>query len=137
MARERIPEKISARINELRASIESGATGLRASDHEDLLAQPVLDGWLHRMRFQLDRLERRYGAAVARADSGLRHDIESAAAQLYPGGMRQERAHSFIPFLARYGPELVDGMVREAAMHAETLVSERVADRPAAAMPAG
>jgi uncharacterized protein YllA (UPF0747 family) len=38
MARERIPEKISARINELRASIESGATGLRASDHEDLLA---------------------------------------------------------------------------------------------------
>lgn len=82
----------------------------------------VVEGTVRSMSFRLDRLERRLVAgAKRRAESAMR-EIAMARGSLYPGGVRQERALSFIMLLASYGPGLLEAMRVEADRHAQHLV---------------
>ena len=51
------------------------------------------------------------------------HRIATARGALYPHGVRQERKLGWVPFLARYGPELVEQMLDAARAHARSIVS--------------
>ncbi len=69
-------------------------------------------------------LERRVLAGVKRREASVMRDIATVRGSLYPGGTRQERQLSFVPFLAKYGPELVDAMLGAARLHARALVGD-------------
>jgi len=66
----------------------------------------------------VDRLERRYLAAVKRREEQLMQDLGTARASLFPDGVRQERALNLLPYLARYGDALLERMRTLAAEHA-------------------
>jgi uncharacterized protein YllA (UPF0747 family) len=74
------------------------------------------------MRGRLDRLERRWVAALKRADEAVARDFATARAALYPLGTRQERALNPVPLLARHGPALWEAMLAQARLHAASLV---------------
>ena len=76
----------------------------------------------HWVAHRLDRLERRYAAAVKRRETQMMRDIATAAGALYPNGKPQERVLNFIPFWARYGQPLIDAMLAEALGYARTLI---------------
>jgi hypothetical protein len=49
--------------------------------------------------------------------------IATARGALYPHGSRQERQIAYAPFLARFGPALLEQMMEAARAHTRALVS--------------
>ena len=86
---------------------------------------------------RLERLERRYVAAVKRREEELMRRVATARAYLYPDGKRQERALNFLPMLARTGPALVDAMREQASTHAAALIATGVPPLAPRGEPAG
>jgi uncharacterized protein YllA (UPF0747 family) len=97
-----------------------------------------VDGARRSLEVRLDRLERRYAAAAKRTATEAMRDLAVARAALYPEGTRQERSLNFLPFLARYGPTLLDAMRQSAGTHAHRLIAadERAAVAPRPPQPA-
>ena len=49
--------------------------------------------------------------------------LSAARGSLFPHGVRQERKLAYIPFLARYGPDLVAQLLDAARTHARAVVA--------------
>src|SRR5690606_39486788 len=71
---------------------------------------------------RLDRLERRYPAAVRRHETRAFTELGTLRAALRPGGARRERALNLLPPLARHGTGLLHAMRDAAGVHAAALV---------------
>jgi bacillithiol synthase len=130
VARERVAPGVEAAIGSMRTDLARSLAALQSADG-DVLSERALDGARRGLEHQLERLERRVVAGVKRRESALMRDIATVRGSLYPGGTRQERRLSFVPFLAKYGPDLVDAMLTAARAHARTLVG----DSPAISAP--
>jgi len=116
-----LPTRVHDALRELRASVERAGVALREAG-APLLPDAVPDGFARRTGEQLDRLERRYRAAVKRAEADVFRDLGTVRGALYPGGVRQERALNLLPTLARHGPGVIDLMLDAARVHAGILV---------------
>ncbi len=122
IAKRAAPDDALTQLVALRTSTH--AQGEKVKDTVDGLLDPrVVDGAVRNMTFRVDRLERRLLAAVKKREAQVLRELAVARGALFPEGKRQERAHSFIPLLVRYGPTLVEAMRSEARRHAEALVS--------------
>jgi uncharacterized protein YllA (UPF0747 family) len=58
----------------------------------------------------LDQLERKAVQALKRREAETRQQIQRVREALMPGGKLQERVFPLLPFLARYGPSLLDAI---------------------------
>ena len=76
---------------------------------------------------RLDRFERRLLAAAKREHADTMEEVATARGSLYPFGTAQERMLNFVPFLARYGPELLIEMQSEARRYAASVVGTETA----------
>ncbi|AHG90766.1 protein of unknown function UCP012535 [Gemmatirosa kalamazoonensis] len=122
-ARARMPADVRAALDGLRADVDGRVDALRrAEDGRASVPAPVLDGARNALRHRIDRLERRYLAALKRRDDEAARDFTTARAALYPLGKRQERALNPVPLLARHGPALWEAMLARARAHATSLV---------------
>lgn len=137
LAREALPADVAVTLAQIRAAVRSGIDRLADADRPGangrsapLVPSAAVDGARRSLEVRLDRLERRYAAAAKRTATEAMRDLAVARAALYPEGTRQERSLNFLPFLARYGPALLDAMRQSAAMHASRLAA---ADERAAA----
>ena len=131
LARAAIPHEITAAIERLRDDAARGVAGIASADRETLIPPAALEGLQQMIRRRIERLIRRYTAAVKRREEQLMRDVATARVSLFPDGNRQERVLNFIPFLARNGRPLLDVMRAEAARHAAGLVA-RAGVRPPA-----
>jgi uncharacterized protein YllA (UPF0747 family) len=122
VAREGLPASVRDALAALRETVRTHAEPLRHSDVTLPALERVVDGFERQMGYRIDRLERRFVAAVKRSGTALLHDVAAARASLYPNGIPQERALNFIPFLARYGYAVRDRMIEAARHHAELIV---------------
>jgi len=68
----------------------------------------IIEGLRAQLALRAGRGERRLIAALKRREQDLRRDLGTARASLYPDGIRQERALSFVPFVARYDGALIE-----------------------------
>lgn len=87
---------IAAEVRQVDATLEGAATSTRS-----------------RMLDDLGRLENKVVQAAKRKDETLRRQFQHARALAFPGGHPQERAVSFLTFLNRVGPSLVDRLLDE------------------------
>ena len=124
LARRLAPDGLTAGFDALTAAIDErvAALGTLLNGEVPLLSSRAVEGARLQLRGRVARLERRALAAVKRQHADAMHALASAQASLQPNGVRQERVLSFLPFLARYGPALTDGMLAGARTHAEALV---------------
>lgn len=136
LARERVPEDARQPFGELRASVDRAVAALARPAGRVGLDHAALDGMRAQLGIKIERAERRLVAAVKRHEAELRRDIGTAGGSLFPNGVRQERALSFIPFLGRYGPALIGEMLSAASAHAAAIV-DAPAEVTAAATAAG
>ncbi len=123
IARRRLAPGVDAALRSLRTEFAHALDALRSADG-DLLSARSLDGARRGLEHHVERLERRVLAGVKRREASVMRDIATVRGSLYPGGTRQERQLSFVPFLAKYGPELVDAMLGAARLHARALVGD-------------
>lgn len=122
LARQHLPEATEQALRALRSDLASDVDALgRAND--SLVPEPVLDGLRRDIDHKLKRLERRFRAAVKRREDDVMRRVATARASLFPHGSRQERKLSYVAFLARYGPSLIDALLDGAGAHASSLVS--------------
>jgi bacillithiol biosynthesis cysteine-adding enzyme BshC len=121
MARESLPPELMERIAALRQSVDSSVRALSSAPEAALVAPTVLDGLARNMTHRLDRLERRYVAAVKRKGNEALREVAVARGSLFPADTPQERALNGVPLLARYGDELVASALREIARHTAQL----------------
>ncbi|HEY5087682.1 MAG TPA: bacillithiol biosynthesis BshC, partial [Gemmatimonadaceae bacterium] len=71
---------------------------------------------------RLERLERRFAAAIKQTGTADLRDVATVRATLYPNGAPQERVLSFIPFLARYGAAAIDATREQARLHVADVI---------------
>ena len=131
VARAHLPPDASEALRQLRDDIASQLDRLRAGARS-LVDDRVVDGLRRSLDHRLDRAERRLAAAVKRREVDVMRKLATARGSLFPYGVKQERKLAYIPFLARYGPPLVEQMLAHAAAHARQLVQrDAPAERPA------
>jgi uncharacterized protein YllA (UPF0747 family) len=133
-ARERVPQTASQALETLRADTLAGVDRLRAATG-GLLSDPVIDGLRRNLEHRLARTERRLVAAVKAKEAEVMRRLSAARGSLFPHGVRQERKLAYIPFLARYGPSLLEQMLDAARAHARAIVAGTPA-MPVSAEPA-
>ncbi len=122
LAAQSLPPELRATLADLRRTVEEQVARL-AERHDDRLVSPRVVEGLHRnLLHRIERLERRYAAAVKREGSSALHEIAVARASLYPFGVPQERILNGIPLMARYGDELFGSVIPEVRDHVATLV---------------
>lgn len=136
VARAHVPTRILAELNETRAAIEQRLDSLAdaVTQERTSVSSAVTAGLRANLMRRLDRFERRLLAAAKKQHADVMLEIGTARGSLYPLGKPQERALSFVPLLARYGPALRDDMLAAARDHADRLVGTgtgRIALEPA------
>jgi uncharacterized protein YllA (UPF0747 family) len=122
VARERLSPAATRALADLRSSVASSVGALDAAC-SGLLEDDVIEGLRRSLEHRFARLERRLLSAVKRRETEIMHQLATARGSLYPHGTRQERKLAFIPFLARYGPALIEQMRAAAGVHARSLLS--------------
>jgi bacillithiol biosynthesis cysteine-adding enzyme BshC len=121
LARASVPSEVSGAVARLRAAIDRSVATL-TDEGGEIVPPTAIAGAGRAMEHRLARLERRFAAAMKRRLAGELEQIGTARGSLFPAGRRQERALNLIPLLARYGPDLLDGMREQALAHAEAMV---------------
>jgi uncharacterized protein YllA (UPF0747 family) len=66
-----------------------------------------------KVMYQIEKLRRKTERETLRRDARASADATHLRTQLYPEGHLQERLHSILPFLAQYGPDLVDRLYHQ------------------------
>lgn len=120
-----LPEDVRAPLEALRRELSAwiGALASASDGNPSALVPPsVLEGAERAMAHRLDRLERRYRAAVKRREEAAFAELSRLRGSLRPGGTSQERALNFLPFLARHGWTVLDDMIAAARAHALRLL---------------
>jgi uncharacterized protein YllA (UPF0747 family) len=64
-----------------------------------------------KVRYQLERLRERAMAAELRRSEVVSRHAEAMSQSLYPGGALQERGVAGLYYVARYGKELLKGLL--------------------------
>jgi bacillithiol synthase len=113
---ERLKETIAARLvppsvrhaaGEASAAVEGALDRLRG---ELLAFDPSLakaaDTSLRKIRYQLSKIEAKAGREALRRDQRAAADAASIYGLIYPERHLQERLYSYLPFLAKHGPDL-------------------------------
>ncbi len=106
---------------EIEESLKQAEATLRAALERVIEAMPALDPTLAgaarttlgKMEHDLRALQGKVIQAAKRRDETLRRQFTRAQAQIFPLGQPQERTLTLVYFLNRYGPALVDTLLRE------------------------
>jgi bacillithiol biosynthesis cysteine-adding enzyme BshC len=121
MARESLSPDLVNRIQDLRKVVDSSVAELSAAPGADIVAPAVMEGLKRNVAHRIERLERRYTAAVKRDGNEALQDVAIARGALFPEGAPQERALNFVPLLARYGDEIISSAMTEISAHTAKL----------------
>lgn len=121
LARELMPDGAASGVRVLREHADADVDALRAATN-GLVPDAVLEGFRRSVIHRVERLERRLLAATKRREAEVMNRLATVRGVLQPDGVRQERKLSFVPFLARYGDDLVVDMIDQAKDHARALV---------------
>jgi bacillithiol biosynthesis cysteine-adding enzyme BshC len=121
LARESLPENISANIESMRNSVRSAVERMRTGEGAEIIPDGVLEGLSRNISHRIERLERRIAASVKRRGNDALRDAAIARGALYPFGRPQERALNIVPLIARYGNTLLENVLAEVRTHAARL----------------
>ncbi len=126
VARARLPQPVIAELAATRAALNERLDALAevVETERAPVSAAVTGGLRANLLRRLDRFERRLLAAAKRQHADTMEEIATARGSLYPFGSAQERVLNFVPFLARYGPELEREMLAEARRYAAEITGE-------------
>lgn len=116
----------------LRAEI-AALPGRLHGESEPLGISAAVVGGAQSLQHRVDRLERRFVAAIKRRETERMRDVATLRAALRPAGARQERVLNAIPLFARHGRALLVEMVNAARPHATSLIEPARSARTAGA----
>lgn len=122
--RQEMPDDVAAALRGIRAAVQAGYETLTeaASRIDPTLAGP-LTAARNSSLAQLNDVEKKITAHLRQRNDILVEQLRKAAANLYPEGAPQERMLNPLPYVARYGPELVGAVAAAMDLEPHPLVS--------------
>lgn len=125
VARRRLDDNMGDVLERLRVTLDAQVRALREVLGGDgaPVADDVVNGLARDLGHRLDRFERRVLAGVKRRELDAMRDVAAVRAAIRPKGQSPERVLNLVPFLVRYGPEVLVRMRDEAMRHAQQLVT--------------
>jgi len=102
-----VPPELTGAMRHTRETVDAALERFRATmtNFDPTLAK-ALDLSERKIRHQLSRIEGKTGREALRRDQRAAHDARSLYGLIYPERHLQERLYSFLPLLAKHGPEL-------------------------------
>ncbi|MEP6962397.1 MAG: bacillithiol biosynthesis cysteine-adding enzyme BshC [Acidobacteriota bacterium] len=109
IAKTLVPEGLGAEFASVagETSQRLDALGARLREFDPTLAEAVGKSRA-KVLYQVEKLRRKTERETLRRDAQATADAAHLRTMLYPEGHLQERLHSILPFLAKYGVDLVD-----------------------------
>jgi bacillithiol biosynthesis cysteine-adding enzyme BshC len=111
MVRDDLPPEITKAAEVIRNALHNGYDEMSRAAIE---IDPTLEGWLSKQRNaalnSVEDAERKVTSHLRKRKETELAQLERAAAALSPEGTPQERVLNVLPFLARYGPDLLRDM---------------------------
>jgi uncharacterized protein YllA (UPF0747 family) len=132
LARAAMTDDTVRSLADLRTAI-AALPGQLNGESERLGISAAVVGGAQSLQHRLDRLERRFVAAIKRRETLQMRDVATLRAALRPGGTRQERVLNAVPLFARHGCSLLTEMANAARPHAASLVEPARSARTAGA----
>jgi bacillithiol biosynthesis cysteine-adding enzyme BshC len=109
-----LPPSVEASLQDAARAIEDRVSRLAQEVAQvDTTLEGAARSTLTRMQDDLKKLHGKVIQAAKRKDDTLRRQYHHAQTQVFPGGHPQEREISFVYFLNKYGPTLVDRLSEE------------------------
>lgn len=111
--REEMPESVTGPVARLRAALREEYDALRDAAAE---IDPTLRKWVEGVRNgalgEVEAAEKKVASHLKRKSDVALDQLRKAAVNLYPENAPQERVLNVLPFLARYGPDLLGDVAR-------------------------
>jgi bacillithiol biosynthesis cysteine-adding enzyme BshC len=114
VAAQLVPASVRTAAAQARETAEASLTRLRAelADFDPTLVGAA-DRSLRKVRYQLEKLERKTGREALRRDERAARDAASIYGLIYPERHLQERLYSFLPLMAQHGLDLAERVYQE------------------------
>ncbi len=114
IAQQLVPATLGADFESTRAAVTENLDYLRAKLMEfDPTLAAAMEKSRTKVQYQVEKMKRKTARESLRRDERASADTSYLRGVVYPEGHLQERLHSILPFLAKYGMELVDKLYAE------------------------
>lgn len=114
IARQLVPRRLDAEFEKTAAATANDLDRLRAQLRAfDPTLEAAMEKSQAKILYQIEKLRRKTERETLQRDARASADTHYLRAMLYPGGHLQERTHSILPFLAKYGFDLVDRLYEQ------------------------
>jgi bacillithiol synthase len=104
-----VPEQLRARLDQTKASFSSALDALRGDlDQFDVTLAAALSTNRRKIEYQVAKIARKTATQIMARDEQATRDARSLNGLVFPEKHLQERLYSIVPFIAKFGPGLVD-----------------------------
>lgn len=104
-----VPENLRGRLEQTRAAFTNALDALRGDlDQFDVSLAGALATNRRKIEYQVDKITRKTASQIMTRDEQATRDARSLNGLVFPEKHLQERLYSIIPFLAKFGPGLVE-----------------------------
>jgi len=104
-----VPERLRARLDQTRTAFSTALDALRGDlDHFDVTLADALGTSRRKIEYQVGKIARKTATQIMARDEQATRDARSLDGLAFPEKHLQERLYSIVPFIAKFGPGLVD-----------------------------
>jgi uncharacterized protein YllA (UPF0747 family) len=104
-----VPDQLRGRLDETRTAFSSALDALKTDlRHFDITLANALDTSRRKIEYQVGKISRKTATQIMARDQQAVRDARSLNGLVFPEKHLQERLYSIIPFIAKFGPGLVD-----------------------------
>jgi len=104
-----VPEQLRARLDRTKAAFSSALDALRGDlDQFDVTLAAALATNRRKIEYQVGKIARKTATQIMARDEQAIRDARSLNGLVFPEKHLQERVYSIVPFIAKFGPGLVD-----------------------------
>jgi bacillithiol biosynthesis cysteine-adding enzyme BshC len=104
-----VPEQLRSRLGETQAAFSSALDALSGELHQfDITLEGALATSRRKIEYQVGKIARKTATQIMARDEQAVRDARSLNGLAFPEKHLQERLYSIVPFIARFGPGLVD-----------------------------
>jgi bacillithiol biosynthesis cysteine-adding enzyme BshC len=104
-----VPEQLRARLDHTKTAFSGALDALRDElDHFDITLAAALGTSRRKIEYQVGKIARKTATQIMARDEQATRDTRSLNGLVFPEKHLQERMYSIVPFIAKFGPGLVD-----------------------------
>ena len=108
-----VPERLGERLEETRKTFSSALDALDSELRQfDITLAGALETSRRKIEYQVGKISKKTAAQILVRDEQATNDARSLSGLVYPEKHLQERLYSIVPFIAKFGPGLVDELYK-------------------------